>query len=86
MSIESVPGFQQKLAQVKAATTADGRIDLTKLRRDYEHGHVNHGARFYQTGLSVSDDGQARFNQLYLGGDWHPDWPALKMNGEVVAL
>jgi len=76
MSIESVPGFQQKLAQVKAATTADGRFDLTKLR----------GARFYQTGLSVSDDGQARFNQLYLGGDWHPDWPALKMNGEVVAL
>ena len=76
MSIESVPGFQQKLAQVKAATTADGRIDLIKL----------HGARFYQTGLSVSDDGQARFNQLYLGGDWHPDWPALKMNGEVVAL
>ena len=76
MSIESVPGFQQKLAQVKAATTADGRIDLTKL----------FGARFYQTGLSVSDDGQARFNQLYLGGDWHPDWPALKMNGEVVAL
>ncbi len=60
--------------------------DFFYLGRDWQHPNWP----FFIDDLNTDSARQRDFNEFYhrvtRRNDWHPDWPALKMNGEAAAL